>query len=322
MGLCGSTSGAGTDADDVNDGSVPVDVNVYDLQRRPTAGPSGGAFNATMGLGAYHSGVVVFGQEFSFGGDPNAPPGAIVSGIFSTPPKSVLPAPMFWKQHRIGRLPAGTTLQQVLALVERMKPEWPVQSYHLVRRNCNHFSAAFLEALEEEFIIEPVKRVIAEDKASGRAKEKGYRPPRVPSRTFELPAYVNRAAKFSSFIAPAAVIRALGGAHGPERVPNGAASPKTAKRPATAPGGSSSSSSPPPAGHSSPSAAPSATANTSDAKLQHPLPNDRARLETMSVRELKTAMFVHNVDWSACVEKSELVDAVLRHYSGADRDQR
>mmetsp|Transcript_16947 Transcript_16947/g.52618 ORF Transcript_16947/g.52618 Transcript_16947/m.52618 type:complete len:323 (-) Transcript_16947:101-1069(-) len=311
MGLCGSKSTV-PNADPRKDWErgVPVYVNVYDLQARGGNGAPV-TVNGAMGLGAYHSGVQVFNAEFSFGGDPTGKCSA-QTGIFSVNPKSALPSSQFHKQHLVGHLPAGTLQQQVFALVNKMKPDWLMSSYHLVKRNCNHFSEAFLWALDEEFNIKPAtvqrEAAIAEEKRTG--KPATIPKPKIPERTLFLPAYINRAARFGSYMAPNAVIRALSRNAPTAEVPDDTAGPSRPPPGTTGSGGAGSSNA------NSGTTRPSGTTGQSAEELrkQHPLPNDRSKLEHMSARELRAATVAHGVDTTGCIEKGDYVDAILRHH--------
>jgi hypothetical protein len=320
MGLCGSAEAcpAKDPARDWDEG-VPVYLNVYDLQGRPTESGKGGAsLNSAMGFGAYHSGVQVFNYEFSFGGDPSGDTGP-GTGVFTVNPKSALPAAQFHRQHLIGHLPKGTTQNQVMNVIMRLKNEWPKSSYHIVKRNCNHFSQALIEALDEEFFIKPSS--FAQQQADLREAEAengvpvtsasclptgGAKKSRaVAKRRFAMPAYVNRAARLGAVLAPEAFVRALTKSAPPaqDTVPQGG------------PGAGGASTPPPP--RRAPTPASPQTQNESRAR--HPLPATRAELEKMSARELKTAMHVHGVDWTGCVEKPDFIDAVMKHHEAAKR---
>jgi hypothetical protein len=300
MGLCGSKSTV-PNADPRKDWEkgVPVYVNVYDLQARGSAAAGQASMNGAMGLGAYHSGIQVFNTEFSFGGDPSGK-NSNQTGVFAVNPKSALPMSQFHKQHIVGHLPAGTRQQQVFALINAMKPKYPMSRYHLVKCNCNHFSEAFLWALDEEFNIKPV---VEQQTAAGVPPNKV----KAPERTLFLPAYVNRAARFGSVMAPTAVIKALSrGAPAGEVPDDDGAGPSPP--PASAP---------PPSSQPDASAAPAPAAAQPSAeqlRRENPLPNDREKLEHMSAKCLRNGMRAHAIDATGCIEKSEFVDAVMRYH--------
>jgi hypothetical protein len=297
MGTCGSRSSTDDHRDD-GDRGVPVALNVYDLQARPDARATGTSINGVMGFGAYHSGVVLFNMEFSFGGDPTGQ--GTGTGVFVTAPRSCLPAPQFHREHLIGYLPAGTTQHQVMAVVNRIKNDWPMNSYHILRRNCNHFSDAFLLALDDAFLRPPGQAAQDGDRPAGEAS--ATLPSARTKRRLVMPSYVNRAARVGSFMAPESIVRALTrGA--PAATDNGSPASSTSgdrheqQRASASPG------------------APAPAASGPSAKTLHPLPKTRQELERMTAKELKTAMFVHNVNWTGCLEKSDFIDAVMRHHA-------
>ena len=97
------------------------------------------------GFGAFHSGVEIDGREFSFGG------GDVVvdqTGVWSQPPKQ-LPEAFAGASFKESVVVGVATLSpaQLKGILSRLRREWPSSSYSLLRRNCNHFSAAACAAL-------------------------------------------------------------------------------------------------------------------------------------------------------------------------------
>lgn len=74
-----------------------------------------------MGLGAFHSGVEVHGQEWTF---------ASGGGIFSHAPKNAPGAPLR-VSIRIGETAASS--QEVATLVAGMRPDWPGSRYNVIK---------------------------------------------------------------------------------------------------------------------------------------------------------------------------------------------
>lgn len=107
---------------------VVVCVNVYDLSEV-------NEYTRPLGFGIFHSGLVVHGREFSFGGHDYAS-----SGIFETAPKAA-PAPAIFREMVV----VGTTEMnpgEVSNLVGDMDDDFHGNTYHLLERNCNHFVEA------------------------------------------------------------------------------------------------------------------------------------------------------------------------------------
>ena len=107
---------------------VVVCVNVYDLSEV-------NEYTRPLGFGIFHSGLVVHGREFSFGGHDYAS-----SGIFETAPKAA-PAPAIFRE----MVYVGTTEMnpgEVSNLVGDMDDDFHGNTYHLLERNCNHFVEA------------------------------------------------------------------------------------------------------------------------------------------------------------------------------------
>jgi len=91
-----------------------------------------------LGTGAYHAGVEVFGQEWSFGdaGDDDHP---ATSGVFCCAPGSAGDGVYVYKE----AVQMGVTKvsrKEFLWLIEDMSREWRQEEYDLLRRNCCHFS--------------------------------------------------------------------------------------------------------------------------------------------------------------------------------------
>jgi hypothetical protein len=90
-------------------------------------------------LGGYHSGVVVNGCEWSFGG--GDAPG---SGVYECEPE--MNDQYTFKQ----RVVMGTTDRpagEIDALLAEMAAQWPQRGYRLLEHNCNHWSTALLMEL-------------------------------------------------------------------------------------------------------------------------------------------------------------------------------
>eukprot|EP00850_Spirogloea_muscicola_P007747 SM000040S14759 [mRNA] locus=s40:133592:134673:- [translate_table: standard] len=105
--------------------ATPVYVNVYDLTPM-------NAYVYWCGLGIYHSGLEAHGVEYAFGAHDHPS-----SGVFEVEPRNT-PGFTFRESILMGttELP-GPALR---ALVEAAAAEYAGNMYHLVGRNCNHFT--------------------------------------------------------------------------------------------------------------------------------------------------------------------------------------
>lgn len=115
-----------------------VILNVYDLHEQNMS-------LHEFGLGFYHSGVVVNGQEWTF---------ASGSGIYSTPPRSV---PGFRESIFLGKF-KGTS-RDVDTIVDSLRDSYRGDMYHILDRNCNSFSESFVLKLLNKQIPGYVNRM-------------------------------------------------------------------------------------------------------------------------------------------------------------------
>lgn len=111
-------------------GPEPVTLNVYDI-----GGGPGQVLNcclASLGTGAFHVGVEVYGAEFSFGYEETDG-----TGVFLSTPRAC-------REHAYSQsVPMGittTTEAQVYRLVYHLSREWPAEAYDIVSKNCCHFA--------------------------------------------------------------------------------------------------------------------------------------------------------------------------------------
>lgn len=106
-------------------GHAPVYLNVYDLT------PLNG-YVYWAGVGIFHSGVEVHGVEYAFGSHDHS-----TSGVFEVEPRQC-PGYRFRKSIFVGT----TCLDPVQArrFMEHQSVQYTGDSYHLILKNCNHFS--------------------------------------------------------------------------------------------------------------------------------------------------------------------------------------
>jgi hypothetical protein len=120
----------------------PVDVEliIYDLK------PDG--MSRHFGFGIYHSAVILAGKEIGFGGSPE-PEMAQRTGIFFCRPGQA--ADVIKKRYTIGL--CNRTPEDVFATLKAWgQMDWKIGDYHLLSRNCNHFTDFLLRFLAEEAI--------------------------------------------------------------------------------------------------------------------------------------------------------------------------
>eukprot|EP01060_Flectonema_neradi_P021176 TRINITY_DN286_c9_g1_i1.p1 TRINITY_DN286_c9_g1~~TRINITY_DN286_c9_g1_i1.p1 ORF type:complete len:438 (+),score=66.32 TRINITY_DN286_c9_g1_i1:317-1630(+) len=119
------------------DGPEDVFLNVYNLAPEKE-------FLTKVGLGVYHSGIEIYGREWSFGGSCDEAY-ADYSGIFHCEPKSA--TPHFFKRVKLGTVRMSHR-SVYFNVIKPLQETWTTGSYHLIQRNCNHFSAQLAAALE------------------------------------------------------------------------------------------------------------------------------------------------------------------------------
>ena len=102
-------------------------LNVYDITW-------GNALLSPLGIGVHHTGVEVYGREYSYGRSTSG------TGIFEVAPKKCTPH-VFKESIVLGYTNINSA--QLRFLVGQMSVDWLGPDYHIVRKNCNVFSGFF-----------------------------------------------------------------------------------------------------------------------------------------------------------------------------------
>lgn len=113
-----------------------VSVNVYDMLWL-------NVYTNSFGIGVYHTGVEVHGIEYCYGGHPFE-----YSGIFAMVPRdSEILGPNYSYKMTINMGWTDFTESDISLILEDMGPQYRGDQYHLLHRNCNHFSDEFVQVL-------------------------------------------------------------------------------------------------------------------------------------------------------------------------------
>ncbi|KAL5223665.1 hypothetical protein ABZP36_010304 [Zizania latifolia] len=122
----GAFSGGGGGAADLEKaGLYPVVLNVYDLTPLNN-------YLHWCGLGIFHSAVEVHGSEYSFGAHDHPS-----SGVFEMEPKN---CPGFLYRCSIFIGHSSLNPLEFRDYIQRMASEYHGDTYHLISKNCNHFT--------------------------------------------------------------------------------------------------------------------------------------------------------------------------------------
>jgi len=124
-----------------------VVLNIYELtqqqnneQQQNNAPRMAGFFNRVLqrsGLGTYHTSLTVRKNCYSF---------AAVSGITKTSTQSVPGNAIFQESITVGQC-AYQTQGEINEIINNLREFFHGTSYHLINRNCNHFTETFATAL-------------------------------------------------------------------------------------------------------------------------------------------------------------------------------
>ncbi|KAJ7532086.1 hypothetical protein O6H91_14G071700 [Diphasiastrum complanatum] len=106
-------------------GLVPMYLNVYDLT------PMNG-YMYRFGIGIFHSGIEAHGVEYGYGAHDYP-----TSGVFEVEPRSC-PGFTFRRSIMLGTTELNPS--QFREFIEHLASDYNGDSYHLIAKNCNHFT--------------------------------------------------------------------------------------------------------------------------------------------------------------------------------------
>lgn len=114
-----------------------VVINVYDLL------PPGNLATIlwTTGMSLLHSGVVLNGREYAYGGHDRRG----LTGVYWTKPRSEPPGGTFKTEHLQGFTLAPQT--EIDAIIKQASEEFQGTAYNLLTKNCNHFTSYLCQKL-------------------------------------------------------------------------------------------------------------------------------------------------------------------------------
>ncbi|OWM65976.1 hypothetical protein CDL15_Pgr015401 [Punica granatum] len=107
------------------DGGALVVLNVYDLTDINN-------YTYWFGFGIFHSGIEVHDKEYGFGAHEFP-----ASGVFEVEPRSC-PGFIYRCSISLGRVNMPSTVFRTF--IENMASEYHGDTYHLISKNCNHFT--------------------------------------------------------------------------------------------------------------------------------------------------------------------------------------
>ncbi|KAH0570359.1 PPPDE putative peptidase domain-containing protein [Spironucleus salmonicida] len=124
---------------------ISVLINLYELS--PVLSPT-----KSLGIGVFHSAVEIGGYEIAYGGTR-----CEGTGIFFAKPLTVPHPARFFKQINMG--PSKLNCTQIADFLIKNKDIFSGLSYHIIQKNCNHFSEFLSKKLSGKKLPEYVNRI-------------------------------------------------------------------------------------------------------------------------------------------------------------------
>jgi len=126
----------------------PVFLHIYDLGSSSLVQSVNGVLRP-FGSGAYHVGVEVYGEEWSFACMSEAEARMRAALMLKSGVSSCAPRTAQGHTYRETALMGYTSMskEEVLKLTDRLGKEWTGDSYCILTRNCTHFCDAFCREL-------------------------------------------------------------------------------------------------------------------------------------------------------------------------------
>ncbi|KAJ6862858.1 deSI-like protein [Populus alba x Populus x berolinensis] len=125
MGAAEDIPSSSSDNDNSNNSETQVVLNVYDLTPL-------NQYTYWFGFGIFHSGIEVHGKEYGFGAH-DFP----VSGVFEVEPRNC-PGFIYRCSIHLGRITMPPS--EFRTFIESAASEYHGDTYHLISKNCNHFT--------------------------------------------------------------------------------------------------------------------------------------------------------------------------------------
>ncbi|AQK45792.1 DeSI-like protein [Zea mays] len=123
---------------------APVVLNVYDLTPMNN-------YLYWFGLGIFHSGIEVHGMEYGYGAHEFP-----TSGVFEVEPKS---CPGFTYRRSVWMGTTDLSRAEFRSFIENLAGKYNGNTYHLISKNCNHFTDDVCKNLTRKSISGWVNRL-------------------------------------------------------------------------------------------------------------------------------------------------------------------